>query len=274
MARSVALWLQYAVCILATLIIGLPLVTTVLGGFKSTAQLQSQPFGWPNPVHAENYVNVLANSSFWQQLANSVLVTGVTVVLILISATAAAFVFARMAFRGRDFLFNMFTIGLLFPLPVAILPLFIQLRQLGLIDTLLGVALPQVAFNLSISVLILRSFFRAVPGELEDAAYIDGCGAIGFLLRVLVPLSVPALAIVAVLAMVNSWNQFLLPLVVINSERLFTLPLGVMQFQGQYGTDIALVMAFVVLAMIPAVVFYLFAERYLVAGLTAGAIKE
>jgi raffinose/stachyose/melibiose transport system permease protein len=273
-ARRVSIALQYAICVLAALLVGLPLLNTVLGGFKSTAQLLNQPIGLPSPVHPENYQRILQSSTFWQELANSIIVTSLTVVLLLVSAIGAAFVFARMAFRGRDVLFNIFTIGLLFPLPVAILPLFIQLRQLGLIDTFLGVALPQVAFALPISVLILRSFFRAIPGELEDAAYIDGCGPIGFLWRVLLPLSVPALAIVAVLTMVSSWNQFLLPLVVVNSEQLFTLPLGVMQFQGQYGTDIALVMAFLVLAMIPAVLFYLFAERYLVAGLTAGAIKE
>jgi raffinose/stachyose/melibiose transport system permease protein len=273
-AHRVSVVLQYAICVLAALLVGVPLLNTVLGGFKSTAQLLNQPIGLPSPVHPENYQRILQSTTFWQELANSIIVTSLTVVLLLVSAIGAAFVFARMAFRGRDVLFNIFTIGLLFPLPVAILPLFIQLRQLGLIDTFLGVALPQVAFALPISVLILRSFFRAIPGELEDAAYIDGCGPIGFLWRVLLPLSVPALAIVAVLTMVSSWNQFLLPLVVVNSEQLFTLPLGVMQFQGQYGTDIALVMAFLVLAMIPAVLFYLFAERYLVAGLTAGAIKE
>ena len=274
MPRSISLLLQYGVCTIAALLVGVPLVNTVLGGFKSTAQLQNQPFGPPNPVRVENYVRIVTASSFWQQFANSVFVTTVTVTLILICAVGAAFVFARMTFHGRDFLFNIFTIGLLFPLPVAILPLFIQLRQLGLIDTLIGVALPQVAFQLSLSVLILRSFFRGVPSELEDASYIDGCGPFGFMWRILLPLSVPALAIVSVLAMVNSWNQFLLPLVVINSDKLFTLPLGVMQFQGQYGSDLSLVMAFVVVAMVPAVLFYLFAERYLVAGLTAGAIKE
>jgi raffinose/stachyose/melibiose transport system permease protein len=273
-ARYVSLGLRYAICVAAALLVGVPLVNTVLGGFKSTAQLLNQPFGPPNPVHVENYQRVIFSNTFWQELTNSIIVTSMTVALVLIASVGAAFVFARMAFRGRDVLFNVFTIGLLFPLPVAILPLFIQLRQLGLIDTLVGVALPQVAFSLPISVLILRSFFRAIPGELEDASYIDGCGPIGFLWRVLLPLSVPALAIVAVLTMVSSWNQFLLPLVIVNSEQLFTLPLGVMQFQGQYGTDIALVMAFLVLAMIPAVLFYLFAERYLVAGLTAGAIKE
>jgi raffinose/stachyose/melibiose transport system permease protein len=274
MPRLLAPSLQYAICSLAALLVALPLVNVILGGFKSTGQLVQQPVGWPDPIHPENYTRVLGAASFWQQFLNSTLVTTLTVALVLVCASGAAFVFARLAFRGRDLLFNVFTIGLLFPLSVAILPLFIQLRQLGLIDSLLGVALPQVAFLLPTSILLLRNFFRAIPGELEDAAYIDGCGPIGFLWRVLLPLSLPALAIVSVLAMVSSWNQFLLPLIVLNNDALFTLPLGVMQFQGQYGNDIALVMAFLVIAMVPAVAFYMVAERYLVAGLTAGALKE
>ena len=265
---------QLSLASAVTLLVALPLVNTVLGGFKSNGQLMNRPFGLPNPLVVDNYLNVLRASAVWRQLANSTAVTGATVVLVLVAASMAAFVFARLTFRGRDVLFNVFTIGLLFPLSVAILPLFVQLRQLGLLDSLVGVALPQVAFQLPLSILLLRGFFRAVPGELEDAAYIDGCGPFGFLWRVLMPLSLPALAVVSVLTMVSSWNQFLLPLIVLNRDENWTLPLGVMQFQGQYASDLGQIMAFVVLAMLPAVLFYLVAERYLIAGLTAGAIKE
>jgi raffinose/stachyose/melibiose transport system permease protein len=269
-----SLGLQFAVCTMVALLVALPLANTVLGGFKSNGQLMAQPFGLPTPFLVDNYLNVLRATSVWRQLGNSTAVTAATVILVLLAASMAAFVFARMNFRGRDVLFNVFTIGLLFPLSVAILPLFVQLRQLGLLDSLVGVVLPQVAFQLPLAILLLRGFFRAVPGELEDAAYIDGCGPFGFLWRVLLPLSLPALAVVSVLTMVSSWNQFLLPLIVLNRDENWTLPLGVMQFQGQYSSDLAQVMAFVVLAMVPAVLFYLAAERYLIAGLTAGAVKE
>ncbi len=265
---------QLSIASFVAAVVALPLLNTVLGGFKSNGQLMNQPFGLPNPLVVDNYLQVLRAGSVWRQLANSTAVTGACVVLVLVAASMAAFVFARLSFRGRDVLFNVFTIGLLFPLSVAILPLFVQLRQLGLIDSLVGVALPQVAFQLPLSILLLRGFFRAVPGELEDAAYIDGCGPVGFLWRVLMPLSLPALAVVSVLTMVSTWNQFLLPLIVLNRDENWTLPLGVMQFQGQYAADLGQIMAFVVLAMVPAVLFYLVAERYLIAGLTAGAIKE
>ncbi len=191
----------------------------------------------------------------------------------VVLASMAAFVFARMPFRGRELLFNFFTLGLLFPIAVAILPLYITLRQAGLVDTLWGIILPQIAFGLPGNILILRGFFATVPRELDEAAAIDGCSPIGFFVRVLLPLMRPALAAVVVLTMVASWNNFFLPLLVLNTEQLYTLPLGIMQFQGQFGTDWGRVLAFVSLALVPTIGFYLLAERQIIAGLTAGAVK-
>jgi raffinose/stachyose/melibiose transport system permease protein len=196
-----------------------------------------------------------------------------TTLLVLATASSAAFVLARLPFKGRDFVATFFTLGLLFPSTIAILPLYILVRRLGLVDTLWGIILPQVAFALPVSVLILRNFFLSVPSELEDAAYVDGASSFEFFRRILLPLARPGLSAVAVLTMVTSWNAFFLPLVVLNSDTKWTLPLGVMQFQGQFGTDYGKVLAYVSIAMVPAVVFYLFAERQIITGLTAGAIK-
>jgi raffinose/stachyose/melibiose transport system permease protein len=184
-----------------------------------------------------------------------------------------AFVFARIKFPGREVIFNFFTIGLLFPLTVAILPLYITLRQVNLIDNLWGIILPQVAFGLPGNILILRGFFAAVPNELQEAASIDGCSSFGFFWRILLPIVRPALAAVVVLTMVASWNNFFLPLLVLNKEELWTLPLGIMQYQGQFGTDYAQILAFISLALVPTIIFYLLAERHIVSGLTAGAVK-
>ena len=195
-----------------------------------------------------------------------------TTVLVAVTALAA-FVFARMVFRGREALYTLFVLGLLFPSAVAILPLYITIRGLGLLDNPLGVALPLAAFQIPLTIVILRPFFRAIPKELEDAARIDGCSTFGFFWRVLLPLSRPALATVSVLAVVASWNEFLLPLVVLSDQDQWTLTLGVMNFSTQYTTDIARVLAYTTLAMVPALVFYVFAERQLVGGLTSGAVK-
>lgn len=265
--------LRYAALILVAAIVVWPLLVTVLGGFKSNPDLQARPGGLPSPFITSNYTDIITTWSFWQKTLNSVIVMLLTTVIVVSISSAAAFVFARMRFKGKEALFNFFVLGLLFPLPVAILPLYLLLRSLGMVDSLWGVIMPQVAFGLPFNILLLRSFFSAVPRDLEDAAYVDGAGPIEFLLRILLPLVRPALAAVAVIAMVGSWNNFFLPLVVLNSERLYTLPLGVQQFQGEFMTDWARVLAYITLALVPAVAFYLAAERHLIAGLTAGSIK-
>jgi raffinose/stachyose/melibiose transport system permease protein len=264
---------RYIIGVIVALLVLIPLVTTVLGGFKTNGELQNAPFSLPQVFRWENYNSVLTGTTFWGQVLNSTIVMIGTVGLILFVSSLAAFIFARLNFPGRELIFNFFTLGMLFPLTVAVLPLYITLRQANLLDNLLGIILPQVAFGLPVAIFILRGFFRSIPVELEDAAYIDGCTTFGFFWRILLPLSRPALATVGVLNLVASWNNFLLPLLVLNKSELWTLPLGVMQYQGQFGSDWSSIMAFVTVSMVPAVIFYFLAERQLVAGLTAGAVK-
>lgn len=271
--RQITPLLQYLVAGIVALIVLVPLVAAAVNGFKTNADLLLHPFGLPREWVWENYSSVLQNQAFWRQLFNSTVVMAATATSVVALASMAAFVFARMQFRGREVLFNFFTLGLLFPIAVAILPLYISLRQANLVDTLWGVILPQVAFGLPGNILILRGFFTTVPRELDEAAAMDGCSPVGFFLRILLPLMRPALAAVVVLTMVASWNNFFLPLLVINSEQLYTLPLGIQQFQGQFGTEWNRVLAFVSLSLVPTIGFYLLAERQIVAGLTAGAVK-
>jgi raffinose/stachyose/melibiose transport system permease protein len=271
--RGIVMALKYLVAVFFALVVLIPLFATLINGFKSNAEVLLYPFGLPSTWHWENYIGVLQSAAFWRQLRNSTMVMLATAVGVVVLSSMPAFVFARMTFRGRELLFNFFTLGLLFPIAVAILPLYISLRQAGLVDRLWGIILPQVAFGIPGNVLILRGFFATVPRELEEAAAMDGCSTAGFFVRVLLPLMRPALAAVTVLTMVYSWNDFFLPLLVINSEQLYTLPLGIMQFQGQFGTDWARVLAFVALSLVPTIGFYLLAERQIIAGLTAGAVK-
>jgi raffinose/stachyose/melibiose transport system permease protein len=196
-----------------------------------------------------------------------------TTIGVLMVCSMAAFVFARMRFAGKDAAFTFLTLGLMFPITVAMMPVYLVVRQMRMTDTLAAVILVQTAFGISSNLLILRGFFAAVPSELQDAAAIDGCSSFGFFWRVLMPLVRPALAAVGALTMIVSWNDLLTPLVILDSESKWTLPLGTMQFQGQYSSDIAAVSAFVALSAIPAILFYVFAERQIVSGLTAGALK-
>ena len=264
---------RWVVMLLVAAAILSPVGFAAIGGLRTTGELQNNPAGLPSSWYPSNYLEVLGGDAFWTQLGNSVLIAAVSTLVLLVVTTLAAFVFARIAFRGREALFTLFVLGLLFPSAVAILPLYITIRGLGLLDNPLGVALPQAAFAIPLTIVILRPFFRSIPAELEDAARIDGCSAFGFFWRILLPLSRPALATVSVLAVVSSWNQFLLPLIVLSGQDQWTLPLGVMNFSTQYTSDIARVLAFTTLAMIPALGFYVVVERQLVGGLTSGAVK-
>ncbi|WP_433532181.1 carbohydrate ABC transporter permease [Micromonospora sp. CA-263727] len=253
-------------------LIVVPVLFGVLGGFKDNGQLSVNPIGLPDPWVFDNYVGIFGSGVFWRQLGNSTLIALATTVVVVGTAAMASFVFARFAFRGRELLFTLFAVGLMFPFAVAILPLFVLLRSMGLLDNPLGVILPQAAFGLPVTIIILRQFFRTIPAEVEEAATLDGCTAFGFFWRILLPMARPALATVSVLAIVASWNNFMLPLVVFTDQSWWTLPVGVQAFQGQYADDTARVLAYVVLSMVPALGFYAIAERQLVGGL-AGSVK-
>ena len=269
--------MAYGVLLVVAVAILFPLLYAVLGGFKTNGELMADPGTiLPKEWVLTNYTDVLFGEyapTFWRQALNSVIVAAVAVFLTVTFASAAAFVFARMRFRGREALYLLFVFGLLFPSAVAILPLYILVRQLGLSGNFLGVALPQAAFALPLTIVILRPFFRNIPTELEDAARIDGCSTFGFFWRILLPLARPALATVTVLAIVTTWNAFFLPLVILNGAEQWTLPLGVMNFSTEYSSDKARVMAYTVVTIIPAIIFYAFAERHIVSGLTSGSVK-
>ncbi|MBN1311590.1 MAG: carbohydrate ABC transporter permease [Anaerolineae bacterium] len=265
--------LQYFVLSVFLLFIVVPIVMVVFGALKSRGEYATSPYTIPDPPRWENFVRILQGESIWLMLLNSLVVMVTTVIGVVFFASLAAFVFSRVRFRGQTLLLNVALLGLMFPLSIAILPTYLVVRELGLIDSLWGLILAQIAFGLATSILILRGFFTAVPSELQDAAYIDGCSSFGFFWRILLPLARPALSAVAVLAMLGSWNGYFFPLVVLNSEKLYTLPLGTMQYVGQYGSEENMVMAFLFLTMIPALILYVFAERQIVSGLTAGALK-
>jgi len=264
---------RYVVALAVLVVVVVPVIYAVLGGFRTTGQLSADPVGLPRPWVFDNYREILGSDTFWRQLRNSVLVAALTMAVVVPCASLAAFALARFEFAGREAVYALFTVGLLFPLTVAVLPLFISLRTVDLLNNPLGVALPQAAFALPTSIIVLRPFFRGIPAELEEAAALDGCGPFRFFYKIALPLSRPVLATVSVLAIVASWNAFLLPLVVLGKPDQWTLPLGVTNFSTQHSTDTAKVLAFASLSMIPALVFYVIAERQIVRGLASGALK-
>ncbi|CAM3824002.1 carbohydrate ABC transporter permease [Nocardioides zeicaulis] len=262
-------WLASLVVVALTL--G-PVLYAVLGGFRTNAQLAADPAGLPRPWVLDNYRAVLTSGTFWTYALNSTVIATVTTLVTVVLGLMAAYPLARFHFRGREVVYLVFVLGLLFPLTVAIIPLFVLVtRDLQLGNTWWGVALPQAAFALPVTVVILRPFLMALPLELEEAAALDGVSRIGFFWRIAVPLSMPGVVTVGVLAFVGSWNAYLLPLLLLQGDRK-TLPLGVADFSTQYSSDTAGVFAFTTLAMIPALAFFLVLQRRIVGGLQ-GAVK-
>lgn len=262
----------YLVAIVATGLTVVPLLFVVVDGFRTNGDINNSPAGWPHPWVAGNYTSILTSAPFWEFLGNSVLISAVATTLTLTFGSMAALALSQYEFKGREFFYTVFVSGFLFPIGVGALPLYLLLQRLNLLDNQFGVALPEAAFALPITMIILRPFLRAIPGELRDAAMVDGASRFRFFVQILIPLAKPALVTVGLLAFVTSWNQYLLPLLVLQTSSHFTLPLGTYTFQTQYSQNDAGIMAFTAMAMLPALGVFVFAQRYIVAG-AAGAVK-
>ena len=264
--------LVYAVAAAVVAVTLGPVLYGALGGFRSNEQLARDPAGLPDPFLTDNYAGVVTNDAFWHYALSSTVIALITTGVAVVCGVMAAYPLARYQFRFREPLFMVFVLGLLFPLAVAIIPLFILItRDLQMGNTWWGVALPQAAFALPMTVVILRPFLMALPKELEEAATIDGASRVGIFWRIVLPLSTPGLVTVGVLAFVASWNSYLLPLLLLRDE-MRTLPLGVADYSTEHSADTAGVLAFTTIAMIPALVLFLALQGRIVNGLQ-GAVK-
>lgn len=264
--------LTYFIALILIAICIAPVLYIVLGGFRSNSQFTTNPAGLPHPWVFTNYAKVLTTSTFWGEFGNSVIVALVSTTGVVVLGMAVSYVLARYDFKLKGPIYALFAAGLMFPLVIAITPLYIIIKDLGLVDNLMGIAIPQIAFGLPTTVIILVPFLRAIPNELEEAASIDGASRLGFFFRMAIPLSIPGVVTVAILAFIGSWNNYVLPLYVLNSASNYTLPLGVQAFSSQYSTDTAKVLAFTTLSMLPALIFFAIFQKRIVGGLT-GAVK-
>lgn len=265
--------IQWLTLALVAVFIVVPFYTTVLGGFKGIGELRTNPFGLPSEWDTSNFMGIILGPTLFRSLLNSLLIALSTVVLSILLASMTAFAFAHIRFFGSKFLMSFLLLGLLFPSATAILPLFIKMRDLGLLDKHLGIIIVQVAFSLSFSILLFHNFFKQLPKELVDAARMDNCGYLRIYWYVTLPLSLPIIATVGVFNFVGSWNSFLLPLIALNTDANYTWPLGIMQFQGEHGSDWPKILAYLTLTIMPVVIFFLAAQRYIISGLTGGAVK-
>jgi len=265
--------LYQALLLMTTLVMLYPVVVMVLSAFKSTGEIYDSPFALPDSFALKNLATIWRETRFLAYLGNSLLVTASSIALMLASGTLAAYAIARYAFRGNEAIYLFFLAGLMVPLKLAVIPLFIELRALGLIDNRLGLVLVYAAMGLPSTVFIMTGFLRTIPAELEEAARIDGASEGRILLRIMLPLSRPALVIAGIHNAVPIWNDFFFPLVLIQSDHAKTLPQGLTVFMGEYSTDWGVLFAGLTLSALPLTLIYIALSRQFIAGLTSGAVK-
>jgi len=256
-----------------TVLILLPLVNMFLSSFKSTREIFSSPYALPREFRLDNYLQVWVRGRFGRYMLNSIAVTGLAMLLDLLLGSMAAFGIARYRYRLNTAIYLLFLSGIMLPLKAAVIPLFLLLKRLGLLNTTTSLVLVYAAMSLPSTVFILTGFMRGLPQDLDDAARIDGCSEPGIYWRVILPLVRPALAIVTIYNAIPIWNDFFFPLVFIQSDDLKTLPLGMTVFFGQYQTNWALLFTGLSIAILPMIALYLMLSKQFIQGLTAGAIK-
>ena len=230
-------------------------------------------FSWPKIFKWENFLKAWQQGQFSTYFRNSLLVIFIKVPLGILLSALAAYPLAKIEFRFSQGIFLLFLQGLAVPVQVALQPLVVMMHTLGLSNTIFALIPPYVAFGLPFQILVLRGFFRLVPTALIEAARIDGASELVIFGRIMLPLSVPALAALCIIDVLATWNEFLLALVLVSDKQSRTVPLGLMQFQGEHSSDYTLLMAGVMISIVPVILIFLFLQRYFVTGLTAGAVK-
>jgi raffinose/stachyose/melibiose transport system permease protein len=268
--------IRHAVLIVFLIMAGYPMLWMGLSSVRRESEIRRAPFAVSGQPTAAGYAAVFKSGGFGRAYLNSLVVGVSSVVIAVAVASAAAYAFARMKFRGREVLFLFFLAGMMIPVHVTLIPLN-RLMSAGVLDiknTYLALIGPYVGFALPISILILRGAFAAVPQELEDAARMDGCSTWGIFWRVALPLVRPALATVVIFNSLIMWNEFAFALTFVSKESMRTLPLALWQFKGERGMFLGQTCAALCVAVLSVLLVYALAQRHIVRGLTAGAVKQ
>ena len=264
----------YLVLALGAIVMVLPFLYMLSTSFKSQVYVLTFPPQFiPHPATFENYQRVWSSQGFSRYFLNSLVVAVASTLLSLLLSTMMAYAFARFRFRGREVLFRILLLGLMIPGMMLIIPQFTLAKSLGLIDSLTGLVIFYAGSTLALNTFLLRGFFQAIPGELEEAMEIDGAGSIRRYARLILPLSRPVLATCTIFTFLASWDEFSWALTTINDPNKRTLPIAIALFQGQNSTLWGLVFAASVLAALPVIVIFLIFQRHFVQGLTSGAVK-
>jgi N-acetylglucosamine transport system permease protein len=271
---AVQLLLQIPLGAYAILVI-LPIVWLMASSLKTDTEIFTRPWGLPAAPQWANFSRAWVQANIGVYFLNSVLVTVVSVFLILLISAMAAYVLARFVFPGSALLHRVFLFGMMFPVFLGIVPLYLLLSRMRMLDTYFGLITVYVAYSLSFTIFVLTGFFKTLPGELAEAGLIDGCSHASVFFRIMLPLAKPGMITAGIFNLFGIWNEYPLALVIISSDRLWTLPLGLakLTIMQQYETDWGALCAALVIVTVPALIAYLLFQRRITDGLTAGALK-
>lgn len=272
MTRAARL-VQWAILLGFAIYALLPVYLVLLASMRSEADLFAGPLSLPWPLNIGNFARVWTENGFAVAFVNSLITAATVTVLILLTAPLAGFAFAKLRFRGREALFALFLAGLVVPAPSVIVALYGNLQMIGLIDSRMGVILPQAALLLPFSIFMMRTVIQEVPDELIEASIMDGANLLRIYVSVVLPTSRPGIMSLALIVFLFSWQEYLLPLVVIQTDGLKPLTVAAAALQGRYGVDYGGIAAAGLIAFAPLVLLFLLMQRSFVRGLTAGAVK-
>ncbi|WP_039764902.1 MULTISPECIES: carbohydrate ABC transporter permease [unclassified Caldicellulosiruptor] len=252
-----------------------PLIWLVYNSVKTNNDFLANPFGLPqlSKLQLKNYYDAWVTMGIQRFTINSLIISSVSVIFSLIISSMAAYAIERMIWRSSQKVLNYFLSGIMVPIQIILIPLFINFKKLNLLDSRIGLLIPTVAFALPTSIFILTGFYKTIPRELEEAALIDGCSVYKIFYKIILPLTMPAFVTIAVFNFLGAWNDLLIPLVLIQTPEKMTLPVGLLNFRGMYGAELTKMFAAVVISAIPSIIIYFVLQDKLLKGMIAGAVK-
>ena len=272
-AKRLFITVMIAIMLIYVLLILYPLFNMFTSSFKTNRAILTTPFSLPSSFSLKNFKTVWVDKGFSQFFINSIVVTVVAMAFVILFGSMAAYGISRYTYKGNTLVYMLFLSGIMLPLKAAIIPLFLLIKRLGLINSRLSIIMIFMAMGLPSTVFILSGFMKSIPVELEYAARIDGCNDFSIYRRIVMPMVAPAIALVTIYNAVPIWNDFFFPLVFLQSNALKTLPVGLSTFFGQHSTNWSLLFTGLSIAILPMLILYLFMSKYFIKGMTAGAVK-
>lgn len=260
---------------LYSIIVLFPMIWTVYTSFKSSSEFYDNPWALPKQINFNNYASAFKKANMGTYFVNSIIITVLSLALIIVISLLAAYAIARFDSKVTRLFNNLFMGGLFVPSTLILIPLFLLLNQMHLLDKYIGLTTVYVAFSLSFSIYVMVGFLKSIPKDYEEAAYLDGCSYFGALSRVMVPMAKPAVVTVAIFNFISLWNEYIFALVIISSDSKKTLPVGLANLSQvqKYSTDWGTLFAGLVIVMIPTILFYALLQKKLIAGLNVGGLK-